>query len=324
MHSSPFLLLLVLAAAPSTSGALRAVPPEIEAAHAAAEAASRAGDYRGAAQRLVEILADLERRPATQAPEEEWTRTLLQLALAESTLGNSQAARGAMERVLAFDPYAQLDPEIFSPAFRKEFEQARERVATRPRFQLRVTSRAGTGQGFIQGRPAGDVPVEARLPAGSYRIGVELDGSLRTVTLGLARDESIVIDTAAPPPDLSARPPSTTLTSGARTEGAWMRPAAWTTTGLAVVAAGVATWQGIAAAGSRSDALSMLLPDGTLRPGVDPAAYAAKVSAFDTQRTAAWIAAGSAVALGAGATVLWILAPSVPIEPSPGGAAVRF
>ena len=318
------LTLLLLVAAPPASADVPGMPPELEAAHAAADAASRAGDYRGAAQRCREILADLEKRSATEAPEAEWTRTLLQLALAESTLGNASAARGAMERVLALDPAARLDPELFSPAFRREFELARERVAARPRFRLQLTTRGGTGKGYIQGRVAGDVPVEARLTAGSYRVGVEADGALRTVTVELARDELVVVDTRAPPPDLSATPSPAPLLPTASMPGGWMRPTAWATTGLAVAAVGVATWQGLAAAGSYSDATAMLLPDGSLKPGIDPAAYAAKASAFESERTNAWIAAGSAIALGAGATVLWLLAPSVPVEPAPGGAAVRF
>ena len=318
------LTLLLLVAAPPASADVPGMPPELEAAHAAADAASRAGDYRGAAQRCREILADLEKRSATEAPEAEWTRTLLQLALAESTLGNASAARGAMERVLALDPAARLDPELFSPAFRREFELARERVAARPRFRLQLTTRGGTGKGYIQGRVAGDVPVEARLTAGSYRVGVEADGALRTVTVELARDELVVVDTRAPPPDLSATPSPSPLLPTASMPGGWMRPTAWATTGLAVAAVGVATWQGLAAAGSYSDATAMLLPDGSLTPGIDPAAYAAKASAFESERTNAWIAAGSAIALGAGATVLWLLAPSVPVEPAPGGAAVRF
>ena len=316
--------LLLLVAAPAAWGTEPVAPPELEAAHAAADAASRAGDYRGAARRCREILADLERRPATEAPEAEWKRTLLQLALAESTLGNTPAARGAMERVLAFDPAAQLDPELFSPSFRREFELARERVGAQPRFRLQLTTRGGTGKGFIQGRPAGEVPVEARLTAGSYRVGVEADGAVRTVTVDLARDESLVVDTRAPPPDLSARPPPPPLLTSTAAGGEWMRPAAWATTGLAVAAAGVATWQGLAAAGSYSDAKAMLLPDGSLKPGIDPAAYAAKASAYDSERTTAWIATGSALALGAGATVLWLLAPSLPVEPTPGGAAIKF
>jgi hypothetical protein len=316
------LALLFLVAAPPASAEVPGLPPEIEAAHAAADAASRAGDYRGAARRCREILADLEKRSATEAPEAEWTRTLLQLALAESTLGNGPAARGAMERVLAIDPAAMLDPELFSPAFRREFELARARVSALPRFRLHLTTPSGKGTGFIQGRPAGDVPVEARLTAGSYRVGVEAEGAQRTVTV--ARDESLVVDTRAPPPDLSAPPPPAPLLPASSMPGGWMRPTAWATTGLAVVAAGLATWQGLAAAGSYSDAKAMLLPDGSLKPGIDPAAYAAKASAFESERTNAWIAAGSAVALGAGATVLWLLAPSVPVDPTPGGAAVRF
>jgi hypothetical protein len=323
MLAASLALLLLPSAAPAWA-ATPDVPPELEAAHAAAEAASRAGDYRGAARRCREILADLEQRPATEAPEPEWTRTLLQLALAESTLGNPAAARGAMERVLSFDPDAQLDPELFSPAFRREFELARSRVAAQPRFLLRVTTRGGTGRGFIQGRPAGVVPVEARLPAGRYRVAVEADGAVRTITVELARDESLVVDAGAPPPDLSARPPSAPLPAVAAPAGGWMRPAAWATAGLAVAAAGVATWQGLAAASSYSDAKAMLLPDGSLQPGVDPAAYAALASSYDSERTNAWIAGGCAVALGAGAAVLWLLAPSVPVEPVSGGVAVRF
>jgi len=144
------------------------------------------------------------------------------------------------------------------------------------------------------------------------------------VTVELARDELVVVDTRAPPPDLSATPSPAPLLPTASMPGGWMRPTAWATTGLAVAAVGVATWQGLAAAGSYSDATAMLLPDGSLKPGIDPAAYAAKASAFESERTNAWIAAGSAIALGAGATVLWLLAPSVPVEPAPGGAAVRF
>jgi hypothetical protein len=323
MRAAPLVVLLLAAASPAWS-AVPDLPPEVEAAHLAAEAASRAGDYRGAARRLQEILADLERRPATQTPEAEWTRTLLQMALAESTLGNTPAARSAMERVLALDPAAEIDPELFSPAFRREFELARERVSALPRYRLVFSTRAGSGRGFIQGRPAGDVPVEVRLPAGSYRVGVQADGAVRTVTVQLSRDESVVIDTAVPPPDLSARPPGTPIPAGAETPGGWIRPVAWVTTGLAVVAVGVATWQGVAAAGSYSEAKAMLLPDGSLKPGVAPSTYAAAANAYGSERTNAWIAAGSAVVLGAGATVLWLAAPSSRVEPAPGGVAIRF
>ena len=315
-------LAMLLAAPP----AFASTSPDLEAAHVAAEAAVRSGDYRSAAGRYRAILADLESRRATDAPDGEWTRALLQLAVVESTLGHGEASRAAMERVLALDPVARLDPELFSPAFRREFEAARGRVAARPRFQLRVTTRDGSGQGFVQGRPLGPVPVEVRLPAGSYRVGVEAGGETPTITVDLARDETVVVDAVAPAPapDLAAKAPPVSSTQEPASTGAWMRPTAWATTGLAVVAAGLATWQGIAAAGSYEEAKGMLQPDGSLKPGVDPAAYAAAAAAYQSERRNAWIAGGSALLLGAGATVLWLLAPSSAVEPAPGGLAVRF
>ncbi len=323
-------LALILAASPAAA-APPPVPspfPDLEAAHVAAEAAVRSGDYRSAAARYRDVLAELESRRAVDAPEAEWTRTLLQLAVVESTLGHGEASRAAMERVLALDPAARLDPEIFSPAFRREFEAARGRVALRPRFRLLVTTRHGSGQGYVQGRALGPVPVEARLPAGSYRVGVQAGDEARTVTVDLARDETVMVDAAVPPPSAAATlsvkdPPTPRAVEPARADG-WMRPTAWATTGLAVAAAGIATWQGIAAAGSYADATGMLRPDGSLKPGVDPAAYAAAASDYQSERRNAWIAGGSALVLGVGATVLWLLVPSSAVEPAPGGLAVRF
>jgi hypothetical protein len=315
-------LALTLAAPP----ALASTPPDLEAAHVAAEAWVRSGDYRSAATRYRAILAELEKRQATDAPEVEWTRTLLQLAVVESTLGHGEASRIAMERVLALDADARLDPELFSPTFRREFDSARGRVASRPRFRLLVTTRDGSGQGYVQGRPLGPVPVEARLPAGSYRVGVEAGGEVRTVTIDLTRDETVIVDAVAPAPvpDLTAQAPAASSAPKPASSGTWVRPTAWAATGLAAVAAGIATWQGIAAAGSYADAKGMLQPDGSLKPGVDPAAYAAAADSYQSERRNAWIAGGCALVLGAGATVLWLLAPSSAVEPAPGGLAVRF
>ncbi len=302
-----------------------AAPVDLEAAHLAAEAATRAGDYRAAADRYRAILAELETLPAPEAPEPEWVRAWLGLAVVTSTLGQADASRAAMDRVLALDPAARLDPDHFSPVFRKEFEAARTRDASRPRFQLRVTTPDGSGRGWVQGRPLDPLPAGIRLPPSRYRVGVESGGRVRTVSIDLARDETVTLDPSAPslaaaPPPASSAPASAPTSGG----GGWIRPTAWTASGLAVVAAGLATWQGIAAAGSYADASGMLLPDGSLRPGVDPAAYAASAADYQAERRNAFIAGGAAVVLGAGAIVLFVLAPGVPVEPAPGGVALRF
>jgi hypothetical protein len=323
-------LALLLATSPAAA-APPAAPspfPDLEAAHVAAEAAVRSGDYLSAAARYRDVLADLASRRAVDAPEAEWTRTLLKLAVVESTLGHAEASRTAMERVLALDPAFRLDPELFSPAFRREFEAARGRAALWPRFRLLVTTRDGSGQGYVQGRLLGPVPVEARLPAGSYRVGVQSGSQERTLTVDLARDETVIVDATVPPLPLAGAPapkaPPAPVAAEPSPADGWVRPTAWATTGLAVVAAGIATWQGIAAAGSYAEATGMLQPDGSLRPGVDPAAYAAAASAYQSERRNAWIAGGSALVLGVGATVLWLLVPSSAVEPAPGGLAVRF
>ncbi len=322
------LIALLLVAPAARAGPTTPAPasPDIEAAHVAAEAAVRSGDYRSAVRRYQAILAELERRPVTEAPEADWSRALLQLSVVESTLGNGDASRAAMERVLALDPSARLDPELYSPSFRREFEAARSRVAARPQFRLRVTTREGEGEAWLQGRPIGAVPAEARLPAGSYRVGAVVGGRVQTVTIHLASDEVVTLEKVAPAPvpDLVAKSPPPPLDLDPSPPGSWMRPTAWVATGLAVTAAGLATWQGVAAAGSYSEAKGMLQPDGTLAPGVDPAAYASAAASYQSERRNAWIAGGSALILGAGATVLWILAPSSPVEVAPGGLAIRF
>jgi hypothetical protein len=320
------LALLLAGLAPVARPAPPAEPsPSPSAPLEVADAAYRAGDYRGAARRYREVVADLEQRPAPEATAADWTSALVHLARAEATLGNGAAARASMERVLAVEPAAVLDPDLFSPALRREFEQARARVAALPRLRLRIAeSRGIAGRAWVQGRPAGDVPAEVLLPAGRYRVGVETVGGVGTVTVDLERDELVTID-AGRAPDLRAAPPQAppvALDAAAPDTG--MRPAAWVATGLAAAAAGVAVWQGIAAAGSYADAKGMLQPDGSLQPGVDPGAYQAAADAYAAERRNAWIAGGSALLLGGAAAVLWVVAPGSPVEPAPGGAAVRF
>ncbi len=295
-----------------------------EDAHAAADAAYRSGAYREAAGRYREIVAALEGAPLDAAGARTWLTALLDLARAEATVGNGAACRAAMERVLTVAPDAILDPDVFSPALRKEFEQARARVAAQPRHRLRVTSPDGTGEAFVQGRAFGPVPAETSLPAGRYQVTVASAQGSGFATVDLRADDAVSIQ-PIPPPDLRASPPQPVSVAIERggPEG-WMRPTAWVTTGLAGAALGVSVWQAVAASSAYSEARGMLLPDGSLRPGVDPGAYAATLDAYASARRNAWIAGGSALVLGAAATTLWLLAPGAPVEPTAGGAAIRF
>ena len=324
LRTAPALLLLALAPLARAEPTPAPAKGDLDAARAAAEAAYRAGDYRGAARRYRDLVADLEGRPIAEAPASAWTAALLDLARAEGTVGNGGASRVAMERVLAVEPALELDPDLFSPALRREFELARARVAAMPRHRLRITSAGEPAEAWVQGMPVGEVPAEVLLPAGRYRVGVRTALGEGGRTVELVRDEDVEIAVPRAPDLRPTLPQPVHLAVEPAHPDAWMRPAAWATTGVAVAAAGVAVWQGVAAAGSYSDAKGMLQPDGSLRPGVDPGAYAAAVDAYASERRNAWIAGGSAVALGAAATVLWLLAPAMAVEPAPGGAAIRF
>jgi hypothetical protein len=246
-----------------------------------------------------------------------------------------------MERALAVEPDLAADPEQFSPRFRRELEQERARQTLAARYRLSISVSAGgiPAAVRIDGKPLGDAPVEIALPPGRYRVEVQAGAVARSVAVDLSREERLDVDLVGTPAvagggrtaggSLSAPLAAPAATGGGlslRTEApaGWMRPTAVAAGGLAAVAAGLAVWQGIAAGNARAEAGSMLLPDGMLRPGVNPSDYAAAEASFTSARRNAWIAGGSAAALTCGAVLLWVLAPEVAVAPSPAGLALRF
>ncbi len=101
----------------------------------------------------------------------------------------------------------------------------------------------------------------------------------------------------------------------------WLRPAAWGAGALAVLSAGVATWQGLSAASAYRDASGMLRPDGSLKQGLDLASYDAARSRGDAASRRAWVGAGVAVISAAASGISWYLSR----EPAPPGMlAFRF
>ena len=163
------------------------------------------------------------------------------------------AARAAMERVLALDPGRPARPRAVLPRL-----PARVRGGARARRVPSPLPAAGddpdgSGEGWVQGRPSARCRWRSCSRPAATAWASRRGGTVRTITLELSRDERVVVDVTAPvalrrPTSPRARRPHRSRSS--RPPGAWMRPAAWTATGLAVAAAGLATWQGIAAAGS--------------------------------------------------------------------------
>jgi hypothetical protein len=333
-----FALAILLAAVPARAVDGAAVPAreDLDALFQAAQSAYRSGEYAGSARSLARVIAEMEADGSRPASRDQWRQALLRLAQVEATLGHGSTARAAIERALAVEPDLAVDPEQFSPRFRREVEQARARLELAPRLRLGVSS-AGTPAAIrVDGQPMGQVPAELSLPAGRYRVELGSGAPVGGAVVQLERDERLAFDSggaAAPPAapvraaGLAASPPAT-ATGGpslhAEAPGEWMRPTAMAAGGLAVVAAGLAVWQGVVAGNAADQASSMLLPDGALRPGASPADYAAATARFDSARTSAWIAGGASVALAGGAVLLWVLAPSTPVSPTPSGLALAF
>jgi hypothetical protein len=173
--------------------------PELERAYAGAMATYQAGEYPSTIRTLRAVIEDLEKLPESPEAYAQWVRAELRLAHAELTVGRRDAYREALERVAAVEPRVQADPDQFSPTFRRDLDAARARVAARPKRRVTVHAVGGwSANVFVNGKPAGTVPVALELAPGRYRIGGAA-GALRVPSLWVqVTDEprSVVLDFA--------------------------------------------------------------------------------------------------------------------------------
>lgn len=167
--------------------------PELERAYAGAQAAFQNEEFEIAASTLRAILEDLEKLPESADAYAQWTRAMVRLAYVERILKRPAAVAEALERLAATDPRYAVDEIQYPPSFRREFQEARRRVAARPRVKLSIASPARPATAFVNGRNVGTTPVSLLLPPGRYRVGGASD-RLRVpgVAVQLERDERTV------------------------------------------------------------------------------------------------------------------------------------
>ncbi len=169
---------------------------ELERAYGGALATYQNGEYPSSIRTLYAIIDDLERLPEGPEAWSQWVRAQLRLAHAEGTVGHLKEEREAWERLLAVEPRHQPDPDQYSPTYRRDFDAARSRLASRPRRRISVDALGWSATIYVNGRSFGPAPVTVALPAGRYRIGGAA-GSLRVPSVWIdLRDEdrSVALD----------------------------------------------------------------------------------------------------------------------------------
>lgn len=186
--------------------ASNATLPELERAYVGAQAAFQNEEIDIAASTLRAILDDLEKLPETPDAYAQWTRAMIRLAYVERILKRPAAVAATMERLAATEPHFVVDEVQYPPSLRKEFEEARHRVAGRRKAKLTVTSGARPVMAYVNGKSIGNTPVSVSLPPGRYRVGgasdalrvpstsVQLDGDDRAVELDFSVAEALRIN----------------------------------------------------------------------------------------------------------------------------------
>jgi len=156
--------------------ASNATLPELERAYAGAQAAFQNEEIDISASTLRAIVEDLERLPESDEAYAQWTRAMIRLAYVERVLKRHAAVVETMERLAATEPRFVVDEIQYPPSFRSEFEEARRRVAGRPKAKLTITAPSRPATAFVNGKNVGKTPVALSLPPGRYRVGGAADG----------------------------------------------------------------------------------------------------------------------------------------------------
>ena len=125
------------------------------------------------------IVEELEKLPDSEEAFSQWQRAMLRLARAESDLGQADASRATIDRLVRASPQVQVDPAQFPPKFIRAVDEAKAQVKSLPLRKLVVNSPAKGPRVYVNGRDVGAAPIVVSLPQGRYRVTAAL-GTSRT------------------------------------------------------------------------------------------------------------------------------------------------
>jgi hypothetical protein len=290
--------LLVLSLA-SAGPALADVPPDV---HTAAEAAFREGTELFAQARYAEALARFEASERMEpGPGKRFN-----IAMSQARLH-----RPATAWVLFRDAAIEFEHE--GAPDRAELARARaaEIEPTLPRLRVRVAQRL---PGLHVTRNGADVPADAwdadvPVDPGPSEVRAGATGFVEWTGRVEVPEKALTVEIAVPPlePLPVVAPPPTELPP-ARPSGGVPRWVGWTFIGVAVVAGGVGTYEGMTAGSRWNDAKPMCHGSGNATACTsEGASLVRSANGYATVSTVAFAVAGVALA---GGVAWWVLAPS--------------
>jgi hypothetical protein len=197
---------------------------ELDRAYAGALETYQGGDFEGSIRTLGAIIEDLEKLPESPEAFNQWTRAMMRLARAESTLGRKNEAKSLLERLVKAAPDIKADLALYPPSFQKQIEQVRSQLRLLPTRKLKITTKPPLkgAKVYVDGRDVGMAPITIALPPGKYRVS-SIQGSLRapgnTVDLRDEEEQSVVLNFTLVEAARPSAGPGLALASSVRAEG---------------------------------------------------------------------------------------------------------
>ncbi len=171
---------------------------ELDRAYGGALAVYQNGEFESALRTLHAIVEDLEGLPESADGYSQWVRAQLRLAHAALSVSREREAEDALFTLARTDLSVAVDPDQYSPSYRRRFDVIKAKVRALPARRLVVTAEGRPGTVFVNGRALGVTPLSLWLPAGPYRIGGASD-DLRVPTFEVdlrTDDRAVVLDFA--------------------------------------------------------------------------------------------------------------------------------
>ncbi|MHB8875746.1 MAG: PEGA domain-containing protein [Myxococcaceae bacterium] len=145
---------------------------ELQALIQTAQSQYWAIEHQEAGQNVQRAMAELEKVSPLAHPWKQMAFALVIDGLVHRNLGRKLEMAESWRRVLRVEPGHKLDPGLYSPSVRAQFELLRKELAAGKKLTLSVNTPKPGAEVFIEGMPVGKTPFSEQFPPGRYRVAV--------------------------------------------------------------------------------------------------------------------------------------------------------